>query len=168
MRYALVNPQDAVDRFDEAVDPNVQTKAGWRWLQCPVVAKPSYDPTLEKITGPTYTVGETEVTEAWAKVNLTSQELSDRNTAARTSAVDLLSAFQYGELMVLRAVMLVILDELNLHATKINAILTAIDNGSTLAQVKTNIAAIADYPARTAGQLRTAVEGKLTAGDADS
>lgn len=64
---------------------------------------------------------------------------------------------------VLRAFMLTVLDELNAHATKINAILTAIDNGATLAAVKTNIAAVADYPARTAAQLRAVLRSKLGA-----
>ena len=60
-----------------------------------------------------------------------------------------------------RAFALVCLDEFNSHATKINAILTAIDNGSTLSAVKTNIAAIADYPQRTIAQLKTSVRNKL-------
>lgn len=62
---------------------------------------------------------------------------------------------------VVRAFLQVALDELNSHAAKINAILTAIDSGGTLAQVKTNIAAIADYPTRTLGQLQTAIRNKL-------
>jgi len=62
---------------------------------------------------------------------------------------------------VLRAFMLAVLEELNLHADKFNSILTAIDNGATLAQVKTGIAAIADYPTRTEAQLRTSVRNKL-------
>ena len=61
----------------------------------------------------------------------------------------------------LKAVALVTQDELNLHALKINAILDAIDAGSTLAQVKTNVAAIADYPQRTPAQLKTAVDNKV-------
>lgn len=61
----------------------------------------------------------------------------------------------------LRAFALVLLDELNGHADKINAILTAIDNGANLSAVKTNIAAIADYPQRTVAQLKTALRGKL-------
>jgi hypothetical protein len=64
---------------------------------------------------------------------------------------------------VLRAFMLTVLDELNLHASKHNEILTAIDDGTTLAGVKANIAAIADYPQRTEGQLRTSVRDKLGA-----
>lgn len=70
--------------------------------------------------------------------------------------------------MQLRGLVLVLVDELNAHATKINAILTAIDNAGTLAQLKTAAAAIADYPQRTASQVRNAVKTKITAGDADS
>jgi hypothetical protein len=60
-----------------------------------------------------------------------------------------------------RAAILVIMDEFNLHSARINAMLTAIDSGSTLAQVKTNIAAIQDIPVRTIAQLKTALRGKL-------
>lgn len=62
---------------------------------------------------------------------------------------------------VLRAFMLVTLDELNAHAAKINSILTAIDGASSLANLKTAVAAIADYPTRTAANLRAAVRNKL-------
>lgn len=62
---------------------------------------------------------------------------------------------------VLRAFMLTVLDELNLHALKHNAILDAIDAGANLSAVKTNILAIADYPQRTESQLRTTVRSKL-------
>lgn len=62
---------------------------------------------------------------------------------------------------VLRAIVLTIRDELNLHADKINAILTAIDGAATLAQVKAAILLIPDYPQRTIAQLRATVRAKL-------
>jgi len=62
---------------------------------------------------------------------------------------------------VLRAFMLLVLDELNAHAAKTNAILTGVENATTLANVKTAVAAIADYPTRTEQQLRTAIHAKL-------
>lgn len=61
----------------------------------------------------------------------------------------------------LRAFMLTVLDELNLHAAKHNAILTAIDNGANFSGLKANIALVADYPQRTEAQLRTTVRNKL-------
>lgn len=77
-------------------------------------------------------------------------------------------ASQQHESAVIRAFMLLVLDELNAHTTKTNAILTAIDNASSLAQLKTAVAAITDLPTRTAQQLRTAIETKINAGDADT
>lgn len=61
----------------------------------------------------------------------------------------------------LRASLLVILDEINLHATRITAILDAIDGAANLAGVKTAVGAIPDVPTRTIGQLKTALRGKL-------
>lgn len=62
---------------------------------------------------------------------------------------------------VLRAFMLVVRDELNLHADKMNAIMTAIDNSTNYATLKSNIGAIVDYPQRTIAQLRTSIRNKL-------
>ena len=62
---------------------------------------------------------------------------------------------------VLRAFMLIVLDELNLHALKHNAILDAVDAAANLADLKTRVALIADYPSRTEANLRTAVRGKF-------
>ena len=62
---------------------------------------------------------------------------------------------------ILRAFMLTVLDEFNTHATKTNAILDAVDGASDLSQLKTTVAGIADYPARTEQQLRTSIRGKL-------
>lgn len=94
----------------------------------------------------------------------TDQQIVERLRAAANAA---LGQLEDRQTMLLRALVLVLLDELNAHAAKINAILTAIDNGSTLAQVKSNIAAIADYPTRTAAQVRAALQDKVTNGDAD-
>lgn len=81
-RFAFVNPSNAVDRLAANVDPNVETKTGWRWLPCDPVAQPSFDPSTEKITGPTYTVGSSSVTEVWTKVALSAQEISEAKDAA--------------------------------------------------------------------------------------
>lgn len=62
---------------------------------------------------------------------------------------------------IVRAFMLIVLDEFNLHAQKSTAILNAIDNGASLAAIKTAVAAITDYPQRTEAQLRTAIRNRL-------
>lgn len=61
----------------------------------------------------------------------------------------------------LSAFALVVLDELNARANKINAILDAIDGANNLADVKAAIGAIPDYPQRTKAQLKTSVRSKL-------
>lgn len=78
-------------------------------------------------------------------------------TARRDSAVA-----QFDDIEdAMRAVVLVVRDELNAHAAKINVILTTIDGASTLANLKTAIAAIPDYPTRSITDLRTAIRNKL-------
>lgn len=66
-----------------------------------------------------------------------------------------------------QALMLVLLDELNLHALKINSILDAVDGATTLAQLKAAVLLITDYPQRTRQQLVTALTNKVNAGDVD-
>lgn len=61
----------------------------------------------------------------------------------------------------LRAFALTVLDELNLHAERITAILDAIDAAGNLGDVKTAVAVIPDVPQRTIAQLRTSVRNKL-------
>ena len=68
---------------------------------------------------------------------------------------------------VLRAILLIILSEFNLHANKINSILDAVDASTSLADLKTRIAAIQDYPQRTQTQLINSIKNAIDAGDAD-
>lgn len=81
--------------------------------------------------------------------------------SAVNAAKDAVQLAAYDARSVLRASALVIADELNAHALKINAILTAVDNASTFANLKTAIAAIQDYPQRSDAQIRTAITNKL-------
>lgn len=62
---------------------------------------------------------------------------------------------------IVRALALATLDEMNLHAQSITAILNAIDDNSTLATIKTAIAAIEDVPTRTGAQLKAVIRNKL-------
>lgn len=62
---------------------------------------------------------------------------------------------------VVRALALLLLDELNEHSAKITAILNAIDGAGTLAALKTSIAAITDQPQRTKPQLIAALKARI-------
>lgn len=60
-----------------------------------------------------------------------------------------------------RGYALVALDELNAHALKTNAILDAVDAATTLADLKSRVSLISDYPQRTIQQMQNAVRNKL-------
>lgn len=66
-----------------------------------------------------------------------------------------------------KATLLVILDEFNRHADKINAMFAAFAAATSLQNLQTRMAAIGGYPERTIGDLRTAIESKIDAGQAD-
>lgn len=86
-RFALINTTDnsIIEFRDYATKPNDPAGKPRKWLSCPLVAPPAFDPATERVTGPTYTVGASEVTEAWTKVALTAQEISDAKDAAVNS-----------------------------------------------------------------------------------
>lgn len=98
----------------------------------------------------------------------------DTSPAARAARqvaderLDAVAELARADRKLLRAFILLMLDELNGHAATINSLLTAIDNAASLAQLKVAVALIADYPTRTAQQLRTAITNRITAGDADA
>lgn len=69
--------------------------------------------------------------------------------------------FDVKERRVLKALALVMLDEINAHAAKINEILDAIDTATNLAEVKSLIATISDYPQRDESQIYGAIKAKL-------
>ena len=62
---------------------------------------------------------------------------------------------------VVRAFAQTVLDETNLHATRITAILDAIDAAASLADVKTAVGSIPNVPTRTVQQMKTAIRGYL-------
>jgi hypothetical protein len=80
-RYALVNPSNVVVFLGRNIDPNVQTKQGWRWLECPDVVVPAFDPDAEVREGPFYVVGSNSVSEEWTVRSMTAQEIGDRKDA---------------------------------------------------------------------------------------
>ena len=60
-----------------------------------------------------------------------------------------------------RAYGAVALDEFNLHASTVTAILNAVDAATSLADLKNRVATIADLPQRTLKQVQSAVRNKL-------
>lgn len=64
---------------------------------------------------------------------------------------------------ILRAFAGLLVDELNAHAARTNAILTAIDGAASLAALKTAVGTIQDLPTRNLAQLRRAIRSKIGA-----
>lgn len=97
--------------------------------------------------------------------NFTTPSAASILAAARAALADDAELSQRESALLMRAVLLAALDEFNLHALKINAILDAVDAATTLANLKSAVALIADYPQRTRQQLVTAIRNKITNGD---
>ena len=92
---------------------------------------------------------------------MTAPEKSTKDAALLTAQRDSAAAELTQVEGVQRAFMLSVLEEFNLHALKLNAILDAIDAAANLAALKTAVAAITDYPSRTDAQMRNTVRSKL-------
>ena len=116
--------------------------------------------------GPYYTKGEDIVTRDGAVVTITrqwtawtQQEIDDFETARLDGIVNRFDATED----ILRAAVLVIMDELNRHATLSEAILQAAADASNLAGFKASMALIQPVPQRTAAQMKTAIRAKIGA-----
>lgn len=71
------------------------------------------------------------------------------------------------DMKVLRGVVLALLDELNLHALKMNSMIDAVNAATSLSDLKTRYSTIADYPQRTMAQAVTSIKTHITNGDVD-
>lgn len=89
---------------------------------------------------------------AWTQQEIDAYELARKDgIAAQFDSVD----------DIVRAAVLVIMDELNLHSTRLQQILDAAAAATTLANFKSGMAAIQPIPQRTAAQLKAAIRVKL-------
>ena len=86
MTYALVRPDNTVDRKASNIDPNTGTKPGWRWLPVHLV-NPSFDPATQVKQGPVDAVEASRVVETYTVREKTAAEL-DADKDARVSAAD--------------------------------------------------------------------------------
>lgn len=88
-RYALINTSNSamIELREYPAQPPDPAGKARKWVPCPAVSQPSFDPTIEKVTGPTYTVGASSVTEVWSVVSLTTQEISDSKDIAISALI---------------------------------------------------------------------------------
>jgi len=102
-RHALINPTNQIDRFAENVDPNVQTKPGWKWLRADPATPPSFDPETQMREGPTYVIDASAVTESYSLRALTAQELSERKDGQVSAVTKVLAAALFDAVNDIRA-----------------------------------------------------------------
>ena len=80
--YALINPDDSINRMQNNVDPNVQTKPGYRWLAVQENAKPDYVDGLERATSE-YVLNGNAVEKQWTVSRV---PLADQKAAVKAEA----------------------------------------------------------------------------------
>lgn len=78
MAYALVGPKDTIDRRATNIDPNVQTKEGWRWLPVVTEGDADFDRNTQVKEGPVTAVQENRVVDTYKIRSLTAQEIAAR------------------------------------------------------------------------------------------
>lgn len=100
-KYAIVdNVNNIVSFSSEQTEYNpekgsAENPASWRSLPCVAGTPPPFDPETEVITGPTYVVNPTDVTEMFGKRLLTEAELQAIKDTAIEAADDVLWAIAY-------------------------------------------------------------------------
>lgn len=121
-----------------------------------VVTDPPYNPTTQIKTGPVITVEETRVTQVWTVVDKSPAQIQAEHDERRDFVTNMFD--QQEDLM--RAAILVIMDELNLHSARLQSILTA-GTAGTYANFRTAMNAIQSIPTRTPNNIRAAIRSKL-------
>lgn len=89
------------------------------------------------------------------------------NETIRGWALNDLLTSQDSQAVLMRAILLVLLDENNVTRGWIADFKTAVAASTSLADLKTRVAALPAMPDRTAAQFKTAVQNKINAGAAD-
>ncbi|MGV8838984.1 MAG: hypothetical protein ACWA6X_01630, partial [Bauldia sp.] len=121
------------------------------------VTDPPFDPATQVRTGPVLTIEATRVTRVWTVRDKTAEELAAALEAARDFGIAPMDKEGRFE----RAFALLFLDELNHHAAKLQQVLTAAAQTTSLADFKTRMSNITPIPQRTAEQLRDAIRAKI-------
>lgn len=105
--YALVGPNDVVNRVVASIDPNTGTKAGYRWLPFVEQPDPAYDSETQTLESPITTVEAKQVVRFRSVRDLTAQEITDRVEAMKDHAIDRLTT---GNRVILQALFILVND----------------------------------------------------------
>lgn len=86
MLHALIGPDNNILRIEPNIDPNVQTKTGYRWLPVNDIPRPEYNAETH-IAKQTVTVNENEVTKDWFVREKTPEEI-DGDKIQKINTID--------------------------------------------------------------------------------
>lgn len=75
-QYALINPDNTIDRMSFNIDPTVDTKPNWRWIPIVDEERPPYNPELQ-VAEATVDIQETQVLRGWNIRNKTPEEIQN-------------------------------------------------------------------------------------------
>lgn len=114
MRYSLIQDDVFIANREYPTQPVDIPHKNVRWLPCPNVDQPTFDPKTQTITGPTYQIQATQVLEQWGVRSLTAQEISNAKDLAINSPNS------------------------NVYQTFLNTITAVLNEGRTLDRVKIN------------------------------
>ena len=124
-----------------------------RYRPVVITAKPAFNAATQKVIQNGWTINPTNVNPVWQIVALSATEISDLEWRASQIAI--------------RAVAAVATDEINLLRAWVAAYKVEVAASTTLADLKTRVAALPNMPARTLTQVRSAVAAKIDAGTVD-
>lgn len=81
--YALVRPDNSIDRVQSGIDPTVATKSGWAWLPVNVDDQPVFNAGLEQVTLSDPIKSGNAVVRTWSK---TRRPLAEQKAAVKAEA----------------------------------------------------------------------------------
>jgi hypothetical protein len=79
IRAAIIKPDGTIRNIRNAINiAGCRAREGYKILPCPEVPRPTFNKETHYLTGPHYTVTDTEVVESWEIVAFTPEELDAR------------------------------------------------------------------------------------------
>jgi hypothetical protein len=79
IRAAVIKPDGTIKYIRNAINmADCRVREGYKLLPCPEVPKPTFNKETHYLTGPHYTITDTEVVESWEIVAFTPEELDAR------------------------------------------------------------------------------------------
>lgn len=80
--WGLIDPNGVLKREESAIDESSETKLGWRWLPINDTPNPKYNPKIETLDGPNFTILEDSIERYWTVRDKTQEEINSEKIVA--------------------------------------------------------------------------------------